>query len=91
MRVTVAAVAALVVFAPALPAMAQSCSSEIEAAQRFVDKLRPGPNTRQAERHIAAARRARSERQCMAELRRANTFAERSAAADRRLASRRRS
>lgn len=92
MRALVAAsVAALAVLSFAWPAAAASCRSEINAAQRFVAKLRPGPNTRAAERHLAAARRTRTERACMAELRQVNTYAERSAAADRRhLASRRR-
>lgn len=88
MRVLVAAFAASIALLPSLPAAAASCRSEIQSAASYVDQLRPGPNTRAAKRHLSAARRARSERACMAELRQVNTYAQRSAAADRRLARR---
>jgi hypothetical protein len=84
MRILVGALAVVVVLLPCLPAKAASCAAEVRSAERFVERLRPGPNTRAAERHLAAARRAHSERRCMAELRQVNVYAERSAAADRR-------
>jgi hypothetical protein len=56
--------------------------SDIPAAQHFVDGLRPGPNTREAQRHLDAAKRAKSEKDCDAELRQVDTYARRSAAAD---------
>jgi len=62
-----------------------SCS-ELPQAAAFVAKLRPGPNTSAAERHLDAARNAKSDPQCVAELRRVDYYARRSAAADRRLA-----
>ncbi|HXQ51913.1 MAG TPA: hypothetical protein VN802_12515 [Stellaceae bacterium] len=60
--------------------------AQIPDAQRFVDGLRPGPNTREAQRHLDAAKSATSDRQCVAELRQVNVYARRSSAADKRLA-----
>jgi hypothetical protein len=84
MRVLVVGLAAATVLMAAFPVSATSCREEVREAQRFVNTLRPGPNTRAAQRHLTAAKQARSARQCGAELRQVNTYAERSAAADRR-------
>jgi hypothetical protein len=78
--------AAFAFFAPALPAAAMTCA-DIPAAQGFVDKLQPGPNTSAAQTHLNAAKAAGSEAQCVAELKQVNRYAERSAAADKRKAS----
>jgi hypothetical protein len=62
-----------------------SCS-ELPQAAAFVGTLKPGPNTRAAERHLEAAKSASSEQKCVAELRQVDHYARRSAAADRRQA-----
>jgi len=72
--------------APALPAAAMTCA-DVPAAQAFVDKLQPGPNTSAAQSHLNAARAAGSETQCVAELQQVNKYAQRSADADKRKAS----
>ncbi len=90
MRVISAIIAAA--FLLAVPTLASAATpqitcSQIPAAQRFVERLKPGPNTRAAQQHLAAARHAadaRDERRCVAELGRVNYYATRSAAADRR-------
>jgi hypothetical protein len=84
MRVVIVMLA-LLVLSPGLAAAAAIPCSDIPKAQHFVDGLRPGPNTRAAQRHLDAAKRARSARQCSAELRKVDFYARRSAAADRRL------
>jgi hypothetical protein len=61
--------------------------ADIPKAQSFVDKLRPGPNTREAQRHLDAAKSATSDQQCIAELHRVDYYARRSSAADKRMAS----
>jgi hypothetical protein len=86
MRLIATTVAAFVILAPALPAAAMTCETEIPAAQSFLDKLRPGPNTTAAQRHLDAARRATSADACVAELRQVDKYARRSQAADRRAA-----
>ena len=78
----VAVTAALL--SPGLAAAAPIPCSEIPKAQHFLASLRPGPNTRAAERHLEAAKRAKSPRQCSAELRKVDFYARRSAAADHR-------
>jgi len=88
MRVLIALIAALVLLAPQVAAAASSFScSQIPDAQRFIDTLRPGPNTSAAQRHLDAAKNATSEKECIAELRQVDKYARRSAAADKRLAS----
>jgi hypothetical protein len=87
MRAIAAMIVTLSLSAPAMAASGISCS-QIPEAQAFVDKLNPGPNTERAQRHLDAAKRATSESGCVAELRQTNTYAKRSAAADRRSASR---
>lgn len=61
--------------------------SQIPEAQRFVDGLRPGPNTRAAQQHLDAAKHASdsgNDRECVSELTRVNDYATRSANADKR-------
>lgn len=63
--------------------------SQIPDAQRFVDGLKPGPNTSQAQQHLDAAKQASNagnDSQCVSELGRVNEYATRSAAADKRAA-----
>lgn len=91
MRMLAAATAAtaLLLLAGPGPAQAQSnqiTCSQIPDAQHYIDGLRPGPNTSAAQAHLDAAKAATSDRQCIAELRRTDYYAKRSAAADRRAA-----
>jgi hypothetical protein len=75
-----------VLLSPGIAVAAVSCA-DLPKAERYVrQKLRPGPNTRQAERHLEAARRAHSARQCSAELQKVDYYAKRSVAADQRAA-----
>jgi hypothetical protein len=70
-------------------ATSQITCSQIPNAQRFVDKLRPGPNTSAAQQHLNAAKRAAEagdERHCVSELGQVNHYATRSAEADKRAA-----
>ena len=84
MRFLTFAILAPLLLAPGIAAAAVPCS-DLPKAESFVrEKLRPGPNTRLAERHLEAARHARSARQCSAELQKVDFYAKRSAAADRR-------
>jgi hypothetical protein len=86
MRVAIlGTVLALSALAPTIASAAIPCS-DIPKAEGFVQNLRPGPLTREAQRHIDAAKRAHSERRCSAELTRAEHFARRSAAVDQRIA-----
>ena len=87
MRAIAAMIVTLFLSAPAMADTAIACS-QIPDAQAYVDKLMPGPNTDRAQRHLDAAKQATSKSGCVAELRRANTYAKLSAAADRRMASR---
>lgn len=75
--------------ADAAMAAAIACPG-IPATQGQINRLKPGPNTRAARRHLDAARRAKSDAACRRELRQADSYARRSAAADRRAAARRR-
>lgn len=84
MRVALAVLFALSLAAPAWAAGQITCD-QIPAAQRFVAGLKPGPNTREAQRHLEAARKAKSDKDCVTELGRVNYYAKRSAAADKRL------
>ena len=85
MRGVAVTVAAMLVLIPGLATAAISCS-EIPKAQSYINGLKPGPNTRAAQRHLDAAKAASSPTQCAAELRKVDYYARRSAAADRRLA-----
>ena len=88
MRVLVATAAAFLCLASALPAAAAISCSDIPAAQKFVDGLKPGPNTSKAQAHLDKAKSASSDGQCVAELGQVNKYASASAAADKRAASR---
>lgn len=88
MRVLVATTATLLCLASALPAAAAISCSDIPAAQKFVDGLKPGPNTSKAQAHLDKAKSASSDSQCVAELGQVNKYASASAAADKRAASR---
>jgi|SRR5215470_2619307 len=76
--------ALLTLILPSVAAAAAIPCSDLPMAESFVQKLRPGPNTLAAQRHLEAARAARSERQCSAELRQVDKYAKRSVAADKR-------
>jgi hypothetical protein len=82
------AIFAFILLAPSAAYAAQAAipCSDIPVAQRFVDKLRPGPNTRAAQHHLEAAKHATSEQQCSAELAEVDKYARRSRDADKRLA-----
>jgi hypothetical protein len=88
MRVLVATAAAFLCLATALPAAAAISCSDVPAAQKFVDGLKPGPNTSKAQAHLDKAKSASSDSQCVAELGQVNKYASASAAADKRAASR---
>jgi hypothetical protein len=93
--ISVTIAAAFLLAAPALGhAQARAGASRITCsqvpdAQRFVDGLKPGPNTSQAQQHLDAAKQAANagnDQQCVSELTRVNDYATRSAAADKRAA-----
>ncbi len=86
MRAMLAALATLCLATPALAAGQIACS-QIPAAQHFVDGLKPGPNTKAAQQHLDAAKKAKSDQECVTELGHVNYYAKRSAAADKRVAS----
>jgi len=96
MRVVSATIAAAFLLAAPTLVHAQAATSRITCsqipdAQRFVDGLKPGPNTRAAQQHLDAAKQAANagnDRQCVSELGRVNYYATRSAAADKRAATR---
>jgi hypothetical protein len=81
LRLAIAALAALLL-APGIAAAGPIPCTDIPLAQRFLDKLQPGPNTRAAQRHLNRAKQARSEAKCSAELRKVDYYARRAAAAD---------
>ena len=83
MRVAFFLVAAVLLATPALAADKIECS-QIPDAQAFVDKLKPGPNTKAAQAHLDAAKAAKSDQECVTELGKVNYYAKRSAAADAR-------
>ena len=88
MRAFILPAALLALLVPSVTAAAAAIPcSDLPLAERFVQKLRPGPNTRAAQRHLQAARDASSKRQCSAELRQVDKYAKRSVAADKRHAS----
>ena len=94
MRVISATIAAAFLLAAPTFAHAQAGAStsritcsQIPEAQRFVEGLRPGPNTRAAQEHLDAAKQASdrgNDRECVSELTRVNDYATRSANADKR-------
>ena len=83
MRLAALAVAALLLQATAAAAAAIPCS-DVPMAQYFINKLKPGPNTRAAQHHLDLAKKAKSESACSAELAEVDKYARRSAAADKR-------
>jgi hypothetical protein len=57
--------------------------SDLPKAEQFVhERLRPGPNTTEALRHLELAKQAKTERECSDELAAVDVFARRSLAAD---------
>lgn len=84
MRTLVLPAALLTFLLPSLADAATIPCSDLPMAERFVEKLRPGPNTRAAERHLEAAKAATSDARCSAELRQVDRYARRSVAADKR-------
>lgn len=82
MRPLVLPVTLLAFLVPSLAVAAAIPCSDLPMAESFVQKLRPGPNTRAAERHLEAAKAATSDAQCSAELREVDRYARRSVAAD---------
>ena len=86
MRIVFGALVAVVLLAPAL-AQAQITCAQLPKAEAFVNtKLKPGPNTNAARRHLQAAKQAKSNARCVAELRKVDYYAKRSMAADKRAA-----
>lgn len=86
MRIRLVMLAIGLLIAPDM-AQAQITCSQLPKAAEFVNtKLKPGPNTDAAKRHLAAAEHATSNAQCVAELRKVDYYAKRSMAADRRTA-----
>ena len=83
MRFLPVLLAALFFATPAFAATQITCS-QIPEAQRFLETLKPGPNTREAQIHLDAAKRAKTNRECVHELGIVNYYATRSAEADRR-------
>ncbi len=86
MRIATATFALLVCLAPAAARAELLRCSEIPAAQRFVEGLPPGPDTRAAQRHLDAAKRAASDEECDKELRQVDLYARRAAGAEKRAA-----
>ena len=85
MRCAILVPAFFVIVAPAHAAASIPCS-DLPMAERFVAKLKPGPNTRAAQQHLAIAKQATTERQCSKELGQVDKYARRSLAADKRAA-----
>ena len=80
--------AAAFLLAP-VAANAQISCAQLPKAEAYVnDQLKPGPNTTAAKKHLALAKQARSEKGCVAELKKVDYYAKRSAAADKRAAQR---
>jgi hypothetical protein len=74
----------LILLLPGLAAAAIPCR-DLPKAERYVaTKLRPGPNTQLARRHLDLAKHAVSPRQCSAELTKVDYYARRSLAADKK-------
>lgn len=86
MRAFIVPTVLLTLLLPGVAAAAPIPCSDLPMAESFVQKLRPGPNTTAAQRHLEAAKHARSDGQCSAELRQVDKYAKRSVAADKRAA-----
>ena len=86
MRTLVLSTALLTLLLPGMAEAAAIPCSDLPMAETFMQKLRPGPNTRAAQQHLEAAKAATSQEACSAELRQVDKYAKRSVAADRRAA-----
>lgn len=80
------ALGAALLLATGAAAMPPIPCSDIPLAQRYLGGLQPGPNTRAAQQHLDAAKRAHSEAECDKELRQVDLYARRSTAADKKAA-----
>ena len=89
MRTLILPAALLTLLVPGVALAAAIPCSDLPLAEAFVQKLRPGPNTRAAQRHLEAAKHASSDKQCFRELRQVDKYARRSVAADQRHAHKR--
>ena len=85
MRIIFATAVLMFAAAPAMAATQIQCA-QIPHAQSFVDGLKPGPNTKAAQLHLDAAKKAKSDKECVSELGKVNYYAKRSADADKRAA-----
>lgn len=85
MRFLAVVLAALFLATPARAATQITCS-QIPQAQRFLETLKPGPDRRAAQIHLDAAKRAKSDQECVHELGIVNYYATRAVAADQRAA-----
>ena len=85
MKPIIAAILAVLFLAPPALAAGQITCSDIPKAQAFLQKLHPGPNTKAAWSHLAAAKRAKNDHDCVEELGAVNYFAKRSYASDRKM------
>jgi hypothetical protein len=88
-RLGTGALGAALLLATGAAAMPPIPCSDIPLAQRYLDGLKPGPNTRAAQQHLDAAKRAHSEAECDKELRQVDLYARRSSAADKKAAPKR--
>jgi hypothetical protein len=80
--VSLTVVAALAAVPVSVRAAGIPCS-DLPQAEKFVhEKLKPGPNTTEAEKHLELARQAKTERDCSDELTAVDAYARRSLAAD---------
>ncbi|HZB93664.1 MAG TPA: hypothetical protein VE397_19600 [Stellaceae bacterium] len=70
-----------------LPAAAEAAPipcSDIPAAQQYVDRLKPGPDRTEAQRHLDLAKEAHSNAACDKELRQVDKYARAARAAENR-------
>jgi hypothetical protein len=79
MRLGIAPVALLLALVPATARAELLRCSEIPAAQRYVEGLKPGPDTTKAREHLDAAKHAASDQECDKELRQVDLYARRAA------------
>ena len=89
LRIGALALGAALLLATGAAAMPPIPCSDIPLAQRYLGGLQPGPNTRAAQEHLDAAKRAHSEAECDKELRQVDLYARRSTAADKKAAAKR--
>jgi hypothetical protein len=75
------AIAVLFAAAPAFAAGQITCS-QLPHAEAFMHKLKAGPNTNEARRHLDMAKAAKSDQECVNELGAANYYAKKSMSAD---------